>query len=74
MPGALPEAEGHAHRGCCGCQPDGRRGDDFELYCGQDFSIGYRSSDAEQVELYIEELLTFHVHTPEAAVVLDYGG
>ena len=49
------------------------RGDDFELYCGQDFSIGYSSSDADQVELYIEESLTFHVHAPEAAVALEYG-
>ncbi|MGI9577930.1 MAG: family 1 encapsulin nanocompartment shell protein [Microthrixaceae bacterium] len=48
------------------------RGDDFELYCGQDFSIGYTDSDAESVELYIEESLTFHVHSPEAAVALEY--
>jgi uncharacterized linocin/CFP29 family protein len=49
------------------------RGEDFELYCGEDFSIGYGSADADQVNLYIEESLTFHVHSPEAAVALTYG-
>jgi uncharacterized linocin/CFP29 family protein len=49
------------------------RGEDFELYCGEDFSIGFDSADAEQVNLYIEESLTFHVHSPEAAVALTYG-
>ncbi len=48
------------------------RGDDFELYSGQDFSVGYRTSDAETVELYIEESLTFHAHAPEAAVAMRY--
>lgn len=48
------------------------RGDDFELYCGQDYSIGFARADAETVELYIEESLTFHVHSPEAAVALEY--
>ena len=48
------------------------RGDDFELYCGQDYSIGFTHADAENVELYIEESLTFHVHAPEAAVALRY--
>ncbi len=49
------------------------RGDDFELYSGQDFSIGFKSADAETVSLYIEESLTFHVHSAEAAVALRYG-
>ncbi|MCZ7628159.1 MAG: family 1 encapsulin nanocompartment shell protein [Microthrixaceae bacterium] len=48
------------------------RGDDFELYCGQDYSIGFSHADAETVELYIEESLTFHVHSAEAAVALKY--
>jgi uncharacterized linocin/CFP29 family protein len=48
------------------------RGEDFELYCGQDFSIGFESADADTVNLYIEESLTFHSHSPEAAVALRY--
>lgn len=48
------------------------RGDDFELYCGQDFSIGFSNATAETVDLYIEETLTFHVHAAEAAVALQY--
>ncbi len=48
------------------------RGDDFELYCGQDYSIGFTDADSETVDLYIEETLTFHVHAPEAAVALRY--
>ena len=48
------------------------RGQDFELYCGQDFSIGFESADSDSVELYIEESLTFHAHAPEAAVALEY--
>ncbi len=48
------------------------RGEDFELSCGQDLSIGYERSDADAVWLYIEESLTFHAHSPEAAVRLRY--
>ncbi|MFV0317985.1 MAG: family 1 encapsulin nanocompartment shell protein [Microthrixaceae bacterium] len=48
------------------------RGSDFELYCGQDFSIGFSGADDDTVNLYIEESLTFHVHAPEAAVALQY--
>jgi uncharacterized linocin/CFP29 family protein len=48
------------------------RGDDFELYCGQDVSIGYEHHDADVVDLYLEESLTFHAHSPEAAVALEY--
>jgi uncharacterized linocin/CFP29 family protein len=48
------------------------RGEDFELYCGQDLSIGYESHDAASVNLYLEESLTFHAHSPEAAVRLRY--
>jgi uncharacterized linocin/CFP29 family protein len=42
----------------------------FALRCGQDLSIGYDSHDGDGVRLYLEESLTFHVATPEAAVVL----
>ena len=49
-----------------------QRGGDFELTVGEDFSIGYRSSDAGSVDLYIEESLTFRINTPEAAVHLDH--
>lgn len=48
------------------------RGDDFELYSGQDFSIGFHAADRDTVDLYIEESLTFHVHSAEAAVALRY--
>ncbi len=49
-----------------------QRGGDFELTVGQDFSVGYRSSDATSVDLYIEESLTFRINTPEASVHLAY--
>jgi uncharacterized linocin/CFP29 family protein len=49
-----------------------QRGGDFELTVGEDFSIGYRSSDATSVELYIEESLTFRINTPDASVHLAY--
>jgi uncharacterized linocin/CFP29 family protein len=48
------------------------RGGDFELVIGQDLSIGYLDHDAETVRLYLQESLTFRVHTPEAAVPLRY--
>jgi uncharacterized linocin/CFP29 family protein len=47
-----------------------QRGGDFVLDCGQDVAIGYRSHDAETVSFYLQESLSFHVATPEAAVVL----
>lgn len=50
------------------------RGGDFQLSVGQDFSIGYLDHDAAHVRLYLEETCTFHVNTPEAAVVLRYEG
>ncbi|HEY1826665.1 MAG TPA: family 1 encapsulin nanocompartment shell protein [Acidimicrobiales bacterium] len=49
-----------------------QRGGDFELTIGEDFSIGYRSSDAASIDLYIEESLSFRINTPEAAVHLAY--
>lgn len=46
------------------------RGGDFDLYLGQDISIGYLSHDAETVTLYLQETLTFQMQTSEAVVVL----
>jgi uncharacterized linocin/CFP29 family protein len=46
------------------------RGGDFELYLGQDLSIGYSSHDATSVELYFQESLTFFTQTSEASVAL----
>jgi uncharacterized linocin/CFP29 family protein len=47
------------------------RGGDFELYLGQDLSIGYLSHDIETITLYFEEALTFLTHTPEAVVPIN---
>ena len=47
------------------------RGGDYELRLGQDLSIGYLSHDAERVELYFQESLTFLVYTEEASVALS---
>jgi uncharacterized linocin/CFP29 family protein len=49
-----------------------QRGGDFELTVGQDFSIGYRSSDATTVDLYLEESVSFRINTPAAAVHLAH--
>ncbi len=49
-----------------------QRGGDFELTIGQDFSIGYLSSDPTSVNLYLEESLSFRINTPGAAVHLAY--
>ncbi|NKY48683.1 family 1 encapsulin nanocompartment shell protein [Nocardia vermiculata] len=46
------------------------RGGDFDLQLGQDLSIGYLSHDADTVQLYFQESLTFLVYTAEAAVAL----
>ncbi len=47
-----------------------RRGGDYELVIGQDFSIGYHSHDARNVSLYITESVAFRVLEPNAAVEL----
>jgi len=47
------------------------RGGDFTFECGQDLSIGYSAHDERAVRLYLEESFSFHVATPEAAVVLE---
>jgi uncharacterized linocin/CFP29 family protein len=46
------------------------RGGDFVFESGQDVSIGYDSDDGDTVRLYLEESFSFHVATPEAAVVM----
>ena len=46
------------------------RGGDFVFESGQDLSIGYDSHDADSVRLYLQESFSFHVATPEAAVML----
>ncbi|MCH9816591.1 MAG: bacteriocin family protein [Actinomycetia bacterium] len=49
-----------------------QRGGDYEIVGGQDWSIGYDSADATQVNLYLQSSFTFVVNTPEAAVPLDF--
>lgn len=46
------------------------RGGDHELVIGQDVSIGYRSHDADTVQLYLQESFTFLSYTAEASVRL----
>jgi uncharacterized linocin/CFP29 family protein len=46
------------------------RGGDFALQSGQDISIGYLAHDAKQIQLYLEESLSFRVIEPDAAVAL----
>jgi uncharacterized linocin/CFP29 family protein len=48
-----------------------QRGGDFLFESGQDLSVGYDGHDRDVVRLYIEESFSFHVATPEAAVVLS---
>ncbi|MBB2202231.1 family 1 encapsulin nanocompartment shell protein [Gluconacetobacter tumulisoli] len=47
------------------------RGGDLALDIGQDFSIGYLSHTADQVELYLQESFVFRVLTTEATVAID---
>jgi uncharacterized linocin/CFP29 family protein len=47
------------------------RGGDFDLQLGTDVSIGYLSHDAETVQLYLDETLTFLCYTAEASVALS---
>lgn len=46
------------------------RGGDFDLYLGQDASIGYLSHGADSVTLYLQETAYFQVQTTEAVVSL----
>jgi uncharacterized linocin/CFP29 family protein len=50
------------------------RGGDFELYLGQDISIGYLSHNESSIHLYLQETFTFLQLTAEAAVVLSAKG
>jgi uncharacterized linocin/CFP29 family protein len=47
------------------------RGGDFDLQLGTDVSIGYLTHDADTVQLYLEETLTFLNYTAEASVALS---
>jgi uncharacterized linocin/CFP29 family protein len=49
------------------------RGGDYQLYLGQDLSVGYLSHDLTSIELYLQESLTFVVQTTEAGVPLAAG-
>jgi uncharacterized linocin/CFP29 family protein len=44
---------------------------DFDLQLGTDVSIGYTSHDADSVQLYLQETLTFLCYTGEASVALS---
>ncbi|MDR3664220.1 MAG: family 1 encapsulin nanocompartment shell protein, partial [Mycobacterium sp.] len=44
------------------------RGGDFDLQLGTDVTIGYLSHNAETVQLYLQETLTFLCYTAEASV------
>jgi uncharacterized linocin/CFP29 family protein len=47
------------------------RGGDFDLQLGTDVSIGYLTHDADTVQLYMQETLTFLCYTAEASVALS---
>ncbi len=47
------------------------RGGDFDLQLGTDVAIGYTSHDADTVQLYLQETLTFLCYTAEASVALS---
>jgi uncharacterized linocin/CFP29 family protein len=47
------------------------RGGDFDLQLGTDVSIGYTSHDADTVQLYLQETMTFLCYTAEASVPLS---
>ena len=47
------------------------RGGDFDLQLGTDVVIGYTSHDADTVQLYLQETLTFLCYTAEASVCLS---
>jgi uncharacterized linocin/CFP29 family protein len=46
------------------------RGGDFDLQLGTDVSIGYLTHDADTVQLYLQETMTFLAYTSEASVAL----
>jgi uncharacterized linocin/CFP29 family protein len=47
-----------------------RRGGDFEMTVGQDLTIGFKSHDKDNVDLYFTESFTFSVFEPAAACEL----
>lgn len=47
-----------------------KRGGDYELTVGQDWSIGYAGHDRTQVELYLTESFTFRILENKAAILL----
>ncbi|BCO34164.1 bacteriocin [Mycobacterium heckeshornense] len=47
------------------------RGGDFDLQLGTDVAIGYLSHDADTVQLYLQETMTFLCYTAEASVALS---
>jgi uncharacterized linocin/CFP29 family protein len=47
------------------------RGGDFDLQLGSDVCIGYLSHDADFVQLYLQETMTFLCYTAEASVALS---
>jgi uncharacterized linocin/CFP29 family protein len=47
------------------------RGGDFNLYLGQDMSIGYLSHSESVVTLYLQESITYITQTSEASVILQ---
>ena len=47
------------------------RGGDFDLQLGTDVCVGYLSHDADTVQLYLQETLTFLCYTAEASVALS---
>ncbi len=47
------------------------RGGDFDLQLGTDVSIGYLTHDADTVQLYLQETMTFLCYTAEASVALS---
>jgi len=50
------------------------RGNDFQLICGEDMTLGYLSHGPDTVELFLEESMGFQVLTPEAAVAFRHHG
>jgi uncharacterized linocin/CFP29 family protein len=49
-----------------------QRGDDLEVVIGEDFAIGYRSTQGDDIQLYLEESIALRINSPEAAIALTY--
>ncbi|ONH31913.1 family 1 encapsulin nanocompartment shell protein [Pseudofrankia asymbiotica] len=48
-----------------------QRGGDFVVESGMDLSVGYAGHTGDNVELYLEQSLSFRVNEPDAAVALS---